>query len=290
MDRHSEGSSQANFHEFGETQEGGARKRGCKEETIVHVPRHEETYAQHMISDMRRLKNSMLTQESPLFLTAAALSLFVILFLFMWYMEWFPSYYFHLHSEDVIFFDTYRLNTRTKALSALSANFFLTAVNVYVRRTVSSWQINYINSPHIPRSDLQSTLHIQMTMFCYTLFVCLSGAINIFLIFSNFWFLMAQSTSTVLVTLLMTQLFLHEKQLAEKVEMTNFDLYETVHRQQKDTKVRAQIMDDASMMAPGGMGDIYRTVPRASNAQTVAIEEAFRTATEPSVRRGVLNI
>ncbi|KAK3249133.1 hypothetical protein CYMTET_41396 [Cymbomonas tetramitiformis] len=136
----------------------------------------------------------------------------------MWGMDWFPSYYFSLYSDDVLFFDTYSINTSGKACAALFANFVLTAINVYIRKTVSSWQINYLNSPHIPRSDLESFLTIQMTVATYTLFVSLSGAVNIFLIFSNFWFLVTQTISNVLVTVCMTGIFLKEKQQAELEE------------------------------------------------------------------------
>ncbi|KAK3243013.1 hypothetical protein CYMTET_16356 [Cymbomonas tetramitiformis] len=204
----------------------------------------------------------------------------------MWRMAWFPEYYFHLHSNDVVFFDTYRLNSRDKAISALVANFLLTAINVYVRRTVSSWQINYINSPHIPRSELQSSVHIQLTILFYTLFVCLSGAINIFLIFSNFWFLIAQTTSTVLVTMITTQIFLREKALAE-----TFRLSEEPDRaamiaepsenarplEKRSTSVRANAIPDISWI-PSVDESLVARMARSSNENA------------SSIRRGVLHI
>lgn len=228
----------------------------------------------------------MLTQESPLLLTFSGLSLFVILFIMMWYMEWFPAYYFHLHSEDVVFFDTYRLDSRDKALSALVANFVLTAVNVYIRRTVSSWQINYVNSPHIARSELQSTLHIQLTMLFYTLFVCLSGAINIFLIFSNFWFLMVQTTSTVIVTLVMTQLFLKEKALAESVKLPEDDLGD-VDAEFRETPQESARNNNSTKLFPDGPNSPWTPLMDTSLASTAAEARSDKAS---SIRRGVLHI
>ncbi|KAK3289735.1 hypothetical protein CYMTET_2864 [Cymbomonas tetramitiformis] len=162
-----------------------------------------------------KIRNTLLTQETPLMLAMSAAALFIGLFVLMWYMKWFPSYYFDLYSDEVIFFDTYNLDSRGKALAALAVSFVLTSINVYVRRTVSSWQINYLNSPHIPRSNLQSALRLQTTMFAYTVFVSLSGAVNIFLIFSNFWFLATQMAANIMVTFFMTSIFLKEKERAE---------------------------------------------------------------------------
>ncbi|KAK3288663.1 hypothetical protein CYMTET_3881 [Cymbomonas tetramitiformis] len=243
--------------------------------------RKRATYSNVIQTNIRQIRNSMLTQESPLLLTFSALLLFVILFLVMWYMEWFPEYYFHLHSNDVVFFDTYRLNSRDKAISALTANFILTAINVYVRRTVSSWQINYVNSPHIPRSELQSTVHIQLTMLFYTLFVCLSGAINIFLIFSNFWFLVAQTASTVIVTLVLTQLFLKEKSLAESAGFSSDTGEFTENREASLDERPVYTLTESSTDLPW--------IPSAHNvASTRSVGNANEKAS--AFRRGVLHI
>lgn len=126
-----------------------------------------------------------------------------------------PDYYFELYSEDVVFFDTYKINTITKAIVSLLVTFVITCINVYVRRRLSAWQINYLNSPHVPRGDLDGDMLIHFTMIAYTLFLSLSSAVNIFLMFSNFWFLVSQTAATVFVTIRMTSRFLHEKNITD---------------------------------------------------------------------------
>ncbi|KAK3249649.1 hypothetical protein CYMTET_40929 [Cymbomonas tetramitiformis] len=156
----------------------------------------------------------LLTQRTPTVTAVLSVGLFASVFLVMFFAEFLPSYYFDLYSDDVRFYDTYVIDNIYKALVALMGTALLTAVNVYVRRKISAWQINYLNSPHVPRSDLDSTTRIQLTMMLHTVFLSLSSAVNLFFMFSNFWFLVAQTTATIIVTACMTHKFLTEKQYA----------------------------------------------------------------------------
>ena len=156
----------------------------------------------------------LLTQRTPTTTVLFAVSLFSIVFIVMYAMRFLPTYYFDLYSDDVRFFDAYVIDSVYKSVVALSCTTCLTGVNVYVRRKVLSWQINYLNSPHVPRKDLDSDARIQCTMMLHTVFLSLSSAVTLFFMFSNFWFLMAQTIGTIVVTAIMTGRFLSEKEIA----------------------------------------------------------------------------
>ncbi|KAK3250485.1 hypothetical protein CYMTET_20621 [Cymbomonas tetramitiformis] len=172
----------------------------------------------------------LLTQRTPTTTVLFAVSLFAIVFVVMYSMRFLPSYYFDLYSDDVRFFDAYVIDDVYKSLVALSCTTFLTGINVYVRRKVLSWQINYLNSPHVPRKDLDSDARIQCTMMLHTVFLSLSSAVTLFFMFSNFWFLMAQTVGTIVVTAIMTGRFLSEKEnAADCFSSDEDDATETVH-------------------------------------------------------------
>ncbi|KAK3235527.1 hypothetical protein CYMTET_41743 [Cymbomonas tetramitiformis] len=169
----------------------------------------------------------LLTKRTPTFTVVAALVLFASVFGGMYYFDMLPEGYFHLYSDEVKFFDTYVINEPHESGIALGGTFFLTYCNVYVRRKLSAWQINYLNSPHVPRDELDGRYTIQITLTMFTIFLSLSSAVNIFFMFSNFWFLVAQTLATIVVSVRMTSRFLTEKRatrLVPKEAFTDSDM------------------------------------------------------------------
>ncbi|KAK3263633.1 hypothetical protein CYMTET_20773 [Cymbomonas tetramitiformis] len=168
-------------------------------------------------------KRVLLTKRTPTFTVVAALMLFASVFGGMYYFDMLPVGYFHLYSDEVKFFDTYVIDEPHKSGIALGGTTFLTYCNVYVRRKLSAWQINYLNSPHVPRDELDDRFTIQITMTMFTIFLSLSSAVTIFFMFSNFWFLVAQTLATMVVTARMTDRFLAEKRATRIVPREAFD-------------------------------------------------------------------
>ncbi|KAK3244303.1 hypothetical protein CYMTET_46079 [Cymbomonas tetramitiformis] len=156
-------------------------------------------------------KRDLLTKRTPTSTVVLAVLLFTGVFGAMYGLGILPDGYFHLYSSEVKFLDSYVIDEPYKAAIALSCTAFLTYYNVYVRRKLSAWQINYLNSPLVPREELDDRLKIQLTMSTFTIFLSLSSAVNIFFMFSNFWFLVAQTLATIIVTVRMTDRFLKEK-------------------------------------------------------------------------------
>lgn len=172
-------------------------------------------------------KRVLLTKRTPTFTVISALILFASVFGGMYYFDILPKGYFHLYSKEVKFFDTYVIDEPHESGIALGGTVILTYCNVYVRRKLSAWQINYLNSPHVPRDELDGRFTIHFTMTMFTVFLSLSSAVNFFFMFSNFWFLVAQTLATIFVTVRMTGRFLMEKRLTRsepKHKATNSDL------------------------------------------------------------------
>jgi len=133
-------------------------------------------------------------------------------FIFLSVSGWLPDTYFKAWSPDTVFFDEFKIDTAHKFTYAFTFVFINTCVNKYTYNIYNTWKITVVNDHKTMRCEIPATdAKIHLTVQIYNIYSALSYSVNIFFLFTNAYFALAQMAAGGLVHYYVTKQFLARK-------------------------------------------------------------------------------